>query len=151
MGFISENAAVITPIIAVSAFVLSLNTFIRQHFSINVIAYPVLEKVEFKLMIENVGNYPAENTTIEMKVLDHHQEYVKKILENTPVLKNQVSITLPSKTPYDFVIGSMYNVEKDAVLPIIELTIKHKTFMFFKRKKKIKIDYNLFKNHLKFG
>lgn len=151
MDFITNNAVVISTTLAISAFVLSLSTFIKQHFSINVIAYPVLEKVEYKLIIENVGNYPAERTTVEMRLLEHHQEYVRELLETTPFLLGEVSITLPSKTPYAFVIGSMYEIEKDTILPIIELTIKHKNFMFFERTKKITIDYNIFKNQLKFG
>lgn len=151
MNFISDNAAIITPIIAISAFVLSLNTFIRQHFSINVIAYPIVEGIEYRLILENVGNYPAEDTKINLNILNHHQPPVKEMLEKTPFFDNKVAITLPSKTPYSFTIGSMYQINQRTVLPVIELTIEHKVFIFFKKTKKIKIDYNIFKNKLKFG
>lgn len=140
-----ENITIFTFSLSLVAFLMSIWNFIKQHFSSDVIVYPIEKDKTFYLVIENVGNAKALIDSLKLNTTRHYQDNYESHLSVMPVFRGRHSMMIPSKASYKFIVGDTYEPEKviDS-LPCLELEIKFRRLKYFNVTRKHKCDFNIF-------
>lgn len=140
-----ENITIFTFSFSLIAFLMSIWNFIKQHFSSDIIVYPIEKDKTFYLVIENVGNAKALIDSLKLNTTSHYQDDYKSYLSVMPVFRGRHSMMIPSKASYKFIVGDSYDTEEIiGSLLCLELEIKFRRLKYFKVTKKYTCDFNIF-------
>ncbi|WP_029332762.1 hypothetical protein [Exiguobacterium oxidotolerans] len=140
-----ENITLFTFSVSLFALILSVWNFIKQHFSSEIIVYPVEEDNLFYLVIENIGNAKINIKSLRLKVIRHHQEIYSSHLSGMPIFRRRHELLIPGNSSYKFIVGDTHNHEEIIdVLPQLTLEVETVKLKYFRDTKIHNCDYGIF-------